>query len=431
MFLNYSCKFFVALMAGLLVWPVNIAWATDFQMPPSVAQADEGGAKSAKSLVSKGTYKLLVDAQKSIDKGRIDEAFEKLNAIILRVQKNTYESAVVIKTAGYLYLQREDHKQAIELLKVSLSMNALVEQNQQKLRYDLAQLSMAEEDYDSAIHYLKDWLERAPEDESKTLALVRLGKAYIQLERYALAAEALEQGLEEKRANSESPSEQHLQLLLTAYVLLDAHEKAVSVLRQLMVIKPKKTQYPLRLVAVYDELEQAAKALASLEYAYKQGLLQETQQLSNLAYRLISRGYPYKAAKVLEEGLASFVLWRTPENLNLLARAYLDSGQTELAIPYLEKALLTTQRPAPGQILAQIYLSNERYVDAIRSFESALVHSSGQQALELTLALAHTYWQSGQLEPAMVLLERLYRDPDLNEKTRRQVEDWRRYLSAS
>lgn len=76
---------------------VNCAEATDFQIPPSVAAGDVEGAKSKKSLVSKGTFRLLEDVQKTIDKGEIDIAFQKLNTLIIRVQETPYETAVVLK----------------------------------------------------------------------------------------------------------------------------------------------------------------------------------------------------------------------------------------------------------------------------------------------------------------------------------------------
>lgn len=437
MFLNYNrspranmaSELFLALALGLgASFPIALH-ATDFQMPPSVAQAEESSAKSAKSLVSKGTYKLLVDAQKSIDKGRIDEAFEKLNHIIIRVQDNPYETAVVLKTAGYLYLQREQNTEAIELLKIALGLNALVAQNQQKLRYDLAQLSMADENYGAAIRYLKQWLAKADAEDGKSAALVRLGNAYLQQENYREAAKALEQAAQEKLANNQSPSEHHLQLLLACYVLTDAHNKAIPVLRQLMVLAPEKAQYPLRLVAVYDELEQPKQALASLEYAYKQGLLTETTQLSNLGYRLINQGYPYKAAQVLEAGLKSFVLWINPENLKLLAQAHIDSGRPDLAIPYLEKAILTTDSPVPGQVLSQLYLSEERYLDAAKALKAALAHAKGKQVPQLKLALAHSYVQGAQSEQALAVFNDLLASVNLDDKTRRQVTQWQAYLS--
>jgi|GEM_PF-6232120 len=404
----------------------HVSFATDFQMPPSVAAGGSEGSASKKSLVSKGTYNLLVDVQGSIDEGDIDGAFEKLNRLIIRVQKNAYETAVVLKTAGYIYVSRNENTKAIELLELAHNMSALVHENQQKLRYDLSQLYLSEDQLMLSIRYLQSWLEHAKKDELNAAVFIRLGNAYMQAKEYQEAVKSFERAV----AQSETPVEYHLQLLLASYVIQKDYGKGIQLLKRIVTLYPGKKKYVLQLTGLYDELEQEDNALGALEYAYKNQLLNETQELSDLAYRLITRGYPHKAAEVLEAGFKDFILWYTAENYSLLAKAHLDAKQVDRAIPYLEKAILTATTPNSAQALSHAYIEMEDYENAARALQIGLKRSSKDQQRYLNLSLGHVLFKLGRNEQALAVYRRLKDDVSLDEQAKVLVNRWYRYLNS-
>lgn len=204
---------------------------------------------------------------------------------------------------------------------LALKMNVLARENQQKLRYDLAQLLLTQREYTASLTHLYNWLENAKHDEINPAIYIRLGNVYLQTKNYSKASEHFELAL----SASEKPVEYHNSLLLASYVLEERFNKAVNLLKRMLVLFPDKKKYPLQLVALYDQTRQSNKALEVLERLYQQGMFDDTAEYTTLAYRLLNAGYPLKAATLLQQGIDNFNVWRTIENLNLLAQCCIDT----------------------------------------------------------------------------------------------------------
>jgi len=435
-----SHRFIIVL---LLLSISGLAIATDFQMPANVASASESGGKSKKSLVSKGTYKLLTKVQNSIDHKQYDEAFERLNKLILRVKDNAYESAVVLKTAGYIYVSRQETNKALPLLISALGLKSLASVNQQKLRYDIAQLIMSQQsakqigvgqqevnknDLQQAITYLTTWLDHATEKEITEAVYARIGSIYLQLKQYRKASTYLNKAIARSALKGNKPSEYHHQLLLASHIEFKDFKQAIGVLKKLTVHFGKNKRYRMQLVGLYDETDQSKRALAVLEVAYKQGLLDDTTEYTALAQRLIQAGYPYKAAQILEYGLDRFIVWVTPENLTLLASAYIQAQEPLRAIPILEKALSTTTNSSPGQLLSQLYLDQKNWNKTIDTLLLTLEIANEKEAVGLQLSLGYAYYEQGEIEEAKALFSLLAENTHLNIQSKNTVKDWNNYL---
>ncbi len=74
---------------------------------------------------------------------------------------------------------------------------------------------------------------------------------------------------------------------------------------------PKK-DYWVQLSAMYGELKDQQQQLAAMETAYVQDMLTEEKELVNLAYLFLANEVPYKAAKVLDQGIDEGVMLSTP-----------------------------------------------------------------------------------------------------------------------
>ncbi len=416
------CTLVLACLSLCLAFPL---FATDFQMPPSVASGESEGGNSKKSLVSRGTFKLLESVQKSIDRDLYDEAFEKLNRLILRVQENPYEAAVVLKTAAYLYIRRDEQTKAAELMRHAVNMNQLVHENQQKLRFDLAQILLNDGQHDEAITLLETWLDKAKKEEITPSIYIRLGNAYLQAENHVKTSFNFERAI----AASEEAKEYYYQLLLASYVVQEKLTPAIQLLKKMLVLFPEEKKYSLQLVGLYDQNSQPEKALQVLQLAYQKRQLDQTEEYASLAYRLLDARYPLKAATILKEGMDKFIVWITPQNLNLLAQAYISSKQESLAIPVLEKAIRTAETPNTALILSQLYLKQKNYSSAIRSLQDAFATANAKQKIEINLQLANTYFLDKNEEQAKLIYESLLVQPALNKKQRKMVESWRRYLN--
>jgi len=427
----------------LLLSMSDLTIATDFQMPENVASASDSGGQSKKSLVSKGSYKLLTKVQDAIDQTQYDEAFERLNKLIFRVKDNAYESAVVLKTAGYIYVSLQEISKALPLLDKALKLNSLARENQQKLRYDIAQLLMSQQnvkhlhvdqqdineaELNRAITYLTSWLGHATEEELSAAIYARIGTAFLQLKKYSQASTFLTKAIKWSNSQDKKPSEYHHQLLLASYLEQQNYEAAIDVLKRLTVHFGKNKNYRMQLVGLYDETGQAKQALAVLEVAFKQGLLDDTAEYTALAQRLMQAGYPHKATNILQHGLDSFIVWVTPENLTLLASAYIQAQEPQNAIPILKKAMFTASNALPGQLLSQLFIEKEQWSSAIDTLLLTLDKAKEDDAIGLQLSLGYAYYEHGQIDEAKALFNQLIANTELDKKTKRTVQDWQRYL---
>jgi len=433
-------------IAVLLLLSISgLTIATDFQMPETVAAASNSGGKSKKSLVSKGTYKLLTKVQEAIDQSQYDEAFERLNKLILRVKDNAYESAVVFKTAGYIYVSRQETSKALPLLDSALKLNSLARENQQKLRYDLAQLLMSQQnvkqlnldqqaiidaELNRAITYLTTWLDHATEEELSAAVYARIGSAFLKLKKHSEAALYLNKAITRSKLKREKPSKYHHQLLLASYIEIKDFEAAIRVLKHLIVYFGQDKHFRMQLVGLYDETQQTKQALAVLEVAFKQGFLDDTTEYTALAQRLMLAGYPHKATQVLQQGLDSFIVWVTPENLTLLARAYIQAQEPQHAIPILRKAISTASNALPGQLLSQLFIEQEAWSSAIATLLLTLDKAKEKDAISLQLSLGYAYYEHGQIKKAKALFNQLIANTELDKKTIRTAQDWQRYLQT-
>ncbi|MFT5718655.1 MAG: tetratricopeptide (TPR) repeat protein [Oleiphilaceae bacterium] len=430
------------IVALLLLSISGLAIATDFQMPANIASSSESGGKSKKSLISKGTYKLLTKVQDAIDQNHYDEAFERLNKIILRVKDNAYESAVVLKTAGYIYVSQQETSKALPLLINALGLKSLARENQQKLRYDIAQLIMSQQsmkqigtqqdvnvvDLQHVIIYLTDWLNDATDEEITEAVYARIGSVYLQLKQYLKANTYLNKAITRSALQGKKPSEYHHQLLLASYIKLKDFEAAIETLKNLIVHFNKDKRYRMQLVGLYDETDQSKRALAVLEVAYKQGLLDDTTEYTALAQRLIQAGYPHKATRILHQGLDNFIVWVTAENLTLLASAYIQAKEPLHAIPILEKALSTATNARSGQLLSQLYIDQQNWKKTIDVLQRTLALANDKEAINLQLSLGYAYYEQGEIKEAKSLFNLLAENDQLNNQTKQTVKDWNKYL---
>jgi tetratricopeptide (TPR) repeat protein len=419
----------------LLLWQPSHAVATDFQMPPTITSAEKGDSKNKKKRLTKASYQSLVKVQKAIDKNHYNEAFERLNRLIVQVKDKAYESAVVIRTAAYIYVNQQETNKAVQLLSEALSLNALTKKDQQKLRYDIAQLLISEQEvseqqYKKAIQSLTLWLDYAHDEDMTASVYAQIGSHYRQLKQYSSAILYLNKAIEKSDQQGKKPSEYHYQLLLACYLAKNKLDEAINVLKRLITNFNLNKNYHLQLVGLYDEINHPNQALAALDITYKLGLLNETSEYTALAQRLMSAGYPHKATQVLHQGLDQFIVWVTPENLTLLAVAYIQAQEPQQAVPILEKALITTTTAVPGQLLSQIYMEQKHWQKATKTLKFTLEKADKKARPELQISLGYALYEQGKIDEAKALFKTLAGNIYLNDEVKHTVQNWNRYFQS-
>ncbi|WP_284450942.1 tetratricopeptide repeat protein [Methylophaga thalassica] len=355
----------------------------------SVSAADD----EKQFLLSEKTYKALNQAQELMEKENYQQAKQQLDSLLSTVEKGSYEQAVVLQTLGFLYSSLEQYKKATETFQQALDLNALPEDVTHTLRYNLAQLLIADGQYKKGIPLMESWL--AAENKPDNTVYVLLASAYYRVDNFSKAADRIQIAIK----NDKAPKEDWYRLLLSSHLSLKHYKSAISVLELLITRYPDKKMYWDQLAALYMQENKEFTSLAVRMLAKRLDLT-EPKTLVNLAdmYRYLR--VPYKAGQLLEQGMEQNIISSNFENLNKLADSWLAARENQRAVDTL-KVMLPMDSSGDTQLkLGQIYISMEQWGNAIDTLSSALKLLKGKKLGQTYAMLGTAYYHQDNLEQA-------------------------------
>lgn len=359
-----------------------------------------------------------VDALQRQDK--LLDARDLLEALARQSTLNSYERATLYHKLGYLYFLTDDLSTSIKHYEQVLTEPERPLAMHLDTLYTLAKLNMRLERYAATITHLQTWLELTEQPSDEAYAM--LAQAYYHTSHYQLVVDNLLKAVELSEARQNQPNEQWLLMLQQSYVELGLAEKQVSVLKWLMRIYPKR-DYLLALASTYGILDRNEDQLSVLEIAYARQHLTESSQLLTLASLHYSLGAPYKAAKVLEKGLADGVLADTSQQLTFLASAWMAAREHAKAIPVLQRAARLKQDAHLYRMVGNAHYQLGEWQPAANAFKTALTLDHEQNQGALWMILGQTYVQAKAYDDAISAFQQA--EAFLTQKQR--AEHWLRY----
>jgi len=327
------------------------------------------------SGLSPMTHRQLTDIHEQIDKQAYDEALAELEILLVDIGNNSYEKAVVLQTLGYVQISREAYTPAAEAFEQALVLDQLPTTTQQRLRYDLAQLYLTSGKPVKAIQLLERWFADTTQTDATAYAL--LGHAYAQNNQYAKAIPALQRAIE----LSEKPHADWYEALLAMHYERESWQACIPLLKEMLRLFPERQTYWSQLAGVHLALKNYVAATNALELAYRDGALEQEQELIQLARLYLHTGMPHKAARLLEQQLGLGRITDTSAHQKLLAQSWAASGERDQAILALEQAIGTSTAPIIRLQLAQWYIEAERW-KAAEEMLAAVVEKTEENRLK-------------------------------------------------
>jgi tetratricopeptide (TPR) repeat protein len=315
--------------------------------------------------VNPRTYKRLETAQDFLKEGSFNDSREILEDILKRHRLSSHEKALVYQSLGNVAAGQERIVDAIKMFNHCLTQQALPTQTQQQIKYHLGQLYIATEQYKKAVDIFDQWLEKqmqpsAHADYIIAGALARVGRFQ---EASALGT----------RAVSKNPRPPEPWLRLLASVQYKAKNlQAMETTLTILVERFPKRQYWLQLAGILMETGQPQRSLALLEIAYGRGFLDKGQELLTLARHYLNEGLPHKGALFLEQAMQAKTIVSTPENLELLSRAWSMAGEFPQAVETLKEAVLLAGGANLWLPLAKLHFRLGAYKNALEASERCL-----------------------------------------------------------
>ena len=381
---------------------------------PTVAAATE-------QSLSQPTFQALQSAQELLEAGEPAAAIERLERLLAATAKRPYEQAVTLQTLGHAHLAQDDYAGAIDRFTRSLELGVLPNEAAQRLRYNLAQLHLASEDYPAALAQLKSWFEAEPEPGAE--ALVLLGSLYLQLQRYRDALPPLHTAIE----RSEQPREPWYQALLGAYYELQDYQRCEQLLREMLQRFPERGTYWRQLSGIHLLRDDYAGALEVMELAYLGGHLEAERDLLNLVQLYRHGEAPYKAAALAQREIERGHIEASPENWELVANAWIAAREVERAIAALERAGSAGGAAELGLQLARLHIERHEWPEAVETLQPLLkrerleVDARGRGWLLLGIAR----YELGRLGEARQAFEQALE----YEQTGRDAEQWLAFIA--
>jgi tetratricopeptide (TPR) repeat protein len=342
---------------------------------PGVSQAAEEEQKPQKTRrvpsMSEAVYKKLAEGQEAIDAKDYATAEKVMRNMLERSKRyNGNEIGQIHNMLGYIYFLKEDYRSAIrEYRMVANQGDDIPEGLEQTTLYTLAQLSFVEGLYTDALRYMETYISKAnnPGPEPR----IFMGQVYYQMKDYPKAIRQMISGIDLAKERGLEIKENWWQLLNFLYYEQENMPKTIETLEILVRDFPKR-DYWVRLAGMYGQEGQEKKQLHTLQTAYAGDYLTKETDFTNLAGLLMQEEAPYKAAKVIEQGLKDKVIERNAKNLRSLGQAWQMAQEVDKAIPVLEDAAKMADDGRIYDRLAYVYLEADRYDECVRSANGAL-----------------------------------------------------------
>ncbi len=396
------------------IWWAALAAAPLLLAGPATGADKEESApgEQVEYVVSRKVYKRLNDIQGLIDKKSYTKAVEELESL-KGSRLNPYELALAWQMLGYVYAGQEKVEQAISALEKCLEQKALPPGAALDVQFNLGQLYLVASKYQKASSVLLDWIGKVenPKPDSKyllSMALMQAGQAENALGWIKAAI-----------SGSSRPAESWYQLMLSIQYKLKRYGEAADTIETLVLKFPKKS-YWLQLAAVYSEIKQEQKALAVMELAFQQGMLDTRGEIMNLVSLYDYRGVPFKAAEVLEKGMQSGLVEGNAKTLRQLGETWLRARELKRAADPLEKAAALEKNGQLYLQVAQIHIERQAWGEAIRALRAALDKGGLENPGEAHLLIGVSHFYSRSLVKARAAFEKAREFPG----SKKSAEQW-------
>ena len=376
---RWARAFIVLLLAAGLVWPSPAG--------------SEGARKRWRGYtVTQRVYEALEKTHALLADEFYDEAALTLDEMS-KAELNPHERALLHQTRAYMLSGKGLYKEAARSFELCLAERAMPEAAELNIRYNLAQLYLAVEEHERALDTLSGWFEEAKNPGPSAYYLLAI--IYMQLERSEEAFEPARQAVE----GSSTPREPWLQLLLALYYDKEDYPAMAGLLERLATGFPK-ASYWRQLAAVYAHLGREEDALAVGQIAYELGFVTEDKHLQNLARMYLLHEIPYRAAAVLERGIAEELIEQDSEAWELLADSWLSAHEQDRALGPLEKAAKLSDTGDLHVRLGRLHVEQERWEEASEVLQGALEKEELDDRGRALILLGMALYQLDRLEEA-------------------------------
>ena len=370
-------------------------------------------ASAPAHTVSAAVGKPLKAAQADLQKGDYDGALQKLNEADAMPKKTPYEEHLIHEMEGYAYVRTKQYPQAAKVLEPGLTDGFLDPAQIPQRTVALAQLNYQIKNYPKAIQYGEEAIDKGWADEQMPTLV---GQAYYLQNDWkgVLRFEKSQVAADEKKGVA--PSNESLQLLLSACLKMNDDNCTNNALQELVVYHPKPAYWQQLLYSMFKTVKSDRNLLQTYRLASEVNVLKRPDDFTDFAQLAIEAGSPGEAEQVITKGMQENIFADArakgkAQRLLADAQRAAKRDQQTLSKSAQEAALAHTGEQDVGLGLA--YYGYQEYDKAIQALTQGIAKGGLKDPSSAHLLLGIAQLKAGNKSAALESFKAVKGDPTL------------------
>ncbi|HEX4266275.1 MAG TPA: tetratricopeptide repeat protein [Steroidobacteraceae bacterium] len=373
-------------------------------------------AKQTTPTVSREVGKPLKAAQDALKKSDYTGALQDLDTADALPKKSPYEQYLINEMKGYAYVRTKQYPLAAKAFEAELTSGFTPPDQVKTLTNALAQLSYQGKNYDKAIEYGEQAIDKGFADSQMPTLVAQAyylkgdWKGVVRFEKSQIAAQ---------EKSGAAPSDQSLQLLLSGCLKQNpAGDDPCTngALQELVIYHPKPQYWQQLLYSMFKTVKSDRNLLETYRLADEVDVLKRPEDYTDFAQLAIEAGSPGEAEQVIQKGMQANIFpdARTKgkaQRLLMDAQKESKRDQAGLAKSAQQAALASSGNQDVGLGLA--YFGYQQYDKAVQVLKQGITKGGLKDAGSAHLLLGIAELKAGNKSDALQSFKAVKGDPTL------------------
>lgn len=312
---------------------------------------------------------------------------------------SAFERSRVEQVLASIDNDAENFAGAAKHLSAALDAGGLSADESLQVKFQVAQLYLAQEKWQDGAAALEEWFKVAPAPNAS--AYYMLAMAYYQQNDFKHALAPAEKAVQA----SDKPQPSWVQLLLAVYLHLEQWHKAVPLVTYQVRAAPTDKAGWQQLASIYGQQQLYDRALVVTELMDYAGLLSVQDEYLRVADQLMYAKIPYRAATYLSQALAQNKLKGDAAVYQKIANAWLAAREYSKAVEPMQRAFDLSSDANIGARISDIHLQRNDWPAAEAAAQQALAKGGLKNAGKVKLNLGIALYNQNKLDEARTAFE--------------------------
>jgi tetratricopeptide (TPR) repeat protein len=293
----------------------------------------------------------------------------------------------------------ENFSGAAKHLAAALEAGGLSADEGLQVKFQIAQLYLAQEKWKDGAAALEEWFKVAPSPNAS--AYYMLAMAYYQQNDYSHALAPAEKAVQA----SDKPQPNWVQLLLALYLHLEKWDKAVPLVTYQVRAAPQDKAGWQQLASIYSQQQLHDRALVVTELMDHAGMLSTPEETLRVAEQMLYGKMPYRAASYLSQAVEQNRLKGDAAIYQKIANAWLAAREYGKAVPPMQRAFDLSGDANIGARISDIHLQRNDWPAAEAAAQKALAKGGLKNPGSVRLNLGIALYNQNKLDEARAAFE--------------------------